>query len=375
MTLAERLVALESSAVPAWVFDADHFRFRWVNTSALEIWRATEKSELLARDFADMTTSTRTRMQGYLAGFREGRSAQEDWTLYPHGEPLLLRLYFSGIELDDGRTAALIQAFPRESVDADLARSVEALRHTSVAVSLLDPTGAILLQNPASLRAFGAGTSFAARFVEAKVAAALLRDASEGDVFHSEVQVRTVEGERWHSVEARGLTDPATGASAILVHETDETTRLGAVQIAEEMIRLIEELNSTLMVVEQQKEEILALSAPILDVAAGTLALPIIGTLDAKRSEEIVGRLLDVIAERRATTVILDLTGADVREVSGLEHLTKMVQAIRLLGARPIVAGIGPVLARMLTAAEADFSGALLVQSLKDGIAASRRSR
>ncbi len=375
MKLAERLAALESSAIPAWVFDADHFRFRWVNTSALEIWRATEKDELLARDFADMSASTRTRMQGYLAGFREGRPAQEDWMLYPQGKPLLLRLYFSGIELDDGRTAALIQAFPRESVDADLVRRVEVLRHTSVAITLLDATGAILLQNPASQRAFGPGTSFVGRFVEARVAAALLRQTSAGEVFHSEVQVRTAEGERWHAIEARGLTDPATGTSAILVHETDETTRLGAEQIAEEMIRVVEELNDTIAVVERQKEEILSLSAPILDVAADTLALPIIGTLDAKRSAEIVGRLLDVIAERRARTVILDLTGADVREVSGLEHLTKMVQAIRLLGARPIVAGIGPVLARMLAAAEADFSGVLLVQNLKDGITASRRSR
>lgn len=375
MKLAQRLAALESSAIPAWVFDADHFRFRWVNTSALEIWRATEKEELLARDFADMSASARTRMQGYLAGFREGRPAQEDWTLYPRGKPLLLRLYFSGIDLDDGRIAALIQAFPRESVDADLARRVEALRHTSVAITLLDATGAILLQNPASQRAFGPGTSFVSRFVEARVVAALLRQTSVGEVFRSEVQVRTAEGERWHAIEARGLTDPATGASAILVHETDETTRLGAEQIAEEMIRVVEELNTTIAVVERQKEEILALSAPILDVATDTLALPIIGTLDAKRSAEIVGRLLDVIAERRARTVILDLTGADVREVSGLEHLTKMVQAIRLLGARPIVAGIGPVLARMLAAAAADFSGVLLVQNLKDGITASCRSR
>lgn len=103
--------------------------------------------------------------------------------------------------------------------------------------------------------------------------------------------------------------------------------------------------------------------------------MPIIGALNAQRSAGIEGRLLDVIVARRARTVILDLTGADVREVSGLEHLTKMVQAIRLLGARSIVAGIGPGLARILTSAGADFSGVLLVQNLKHGITASRRSR
>ena len=232
MTLAERLFVLEDSAIPALVFDADHFRFRWANTSALEIWGATEKDEFLARDFSDMSVSARTRMQGYLVGFREGRSAQEDWTLYPHGKPLLLRLFFSGIALDDGRTAAFIQAVPRESVDADLVRSVEALRHTSVAVTLLDSTGALLLENPASVRAFGPRTPFADRFVEATVAEALLLETAAGETFHAEVRVRTVEGERWHAVEGRGLIDPATGASAILVHETDETERRGEVQLA-----------------------------------------------------------------------------------------------------------------------------------------------
>lgn len=373
MILAERLSALEPSAIPTWVFDADHFRFRWANASALELWRAADKDELLARDFSDMTTSTRTRIQGYIAGFREGRPAEEDWTLYPRGKPVLLKIYFSGITLDDGRMAALLQAVPREQTDPDLVRGVEALRHTSAVVTLLDPTGAILLQNPASLRAFGPSAPFADRFADSALAEALLRAASAGEVFQAEVQVRTTEGDRWHAVEARRLTDPATGAAAILVHQTDETQRRGAERSAEEKGRLVEELHATLAVVERQQEEILALSAPILEVAEETLALPIIGALDARRSAEIEGRLLAAIGARAAKSVILDLTSASVHDASDLAPLTRMARAIRLLGAQPIVTGIAPPLARMLTFASADLPGVRIARTLKDGIAASQR--
>jgi rsbT co-antagonist protein RsbR len=246
MTLAERLAALETSAVPTWVFDADHFRFRWANPSALELWRATDPAELLARDFSDMSTSTQRRIQGYLVGFREGHPAEETWTLYPRGKPVLLRLYFSGIALDDGRMAALIQAVAKEQSDPDLVRSVEALRHTSVAVTLLDLTGAILMQNPACSSTFGPELPFPERFADPALAATLLAQAGEGEVFHAEVRVRTLEGEHWHAVEARRLIDPATGAGAVLVHQTDETTRLGAERTAEEKSRLVEELHATL---------------------------------------------------------------------------------------------------------------------------------
>ncbi|TKC98247.1 PAS domain-containing protein [Polyangium fumosum] len=376
MKLHERLAALESSPVPTWVFDLDFFRQRWANKPALELWRASTAEELYGRDYSDMSESTRARMRGYIDGFRVGRTAEEEWTLYPKGEPVTVKLFMTGVPLDDGRTGVLIQGFVKEKAPSpDLVRSIEALRHTSVMVTLLDMAGEIVLQNPAAQRAFGASAPFHARFPDDVVPETLLAAARDGEVFLLETAVRTESGERWHAIEARTLPDPATGQTVILVHHTDETARRGAERRAAEEGQLAEALRGTLALVERQKQEILALSAPVLEVSARTIALPIIGALDAARAAEMEGRILGAVSARGAEHVILDLTGADALTAETAEQVARLGHAIRLLGARPIATGITSKLARTLVHANVDLGEILLLRSLRDGIEAARRER
>ena len=254
-------------------------------------------------------------------------------------------------------------------------RSIEALRHTSVMVTLLDTEGTIVLQNPAAQRAFGVDAPFAARFSDDVIPEALFSAARAGEVFSLETAVHTGAGERWHVIEARTLPDPATGKTMILVHHTDETARRGAERRAAEEGRLAEELRGTLALVERQKKEILALSAPVLEVSSRTVALPIIGVLDASRAAELEGRILGAVSARGADYVILDLTGADALTAETADRVARLGRAIRLLGARPIATGITSKLARTLVHANADLGGILLLRSLRDGIEAARRER
>jgi anti-anti-sigma regulatory factor len=272
--------------------------------------------------------------------------------------------------------AALIQAFEKENApSADLVRSIEALRHTSVVVTLVDTDGKIVLQNPAAIRTYGADAVFAARFFEPGLADELRERASAGEVWEQLTIVHTLEGDRWHAVEARALPDPATGNTVILVHETDQTVRRGAERIAEENGRIAAELRDTLQLVELQRQEIAALSAPVLEVGVGTIAMPIIGTLDPHRASDVEGRILSAVAERGARHVILDLTGADSLTPETAEQVARIGRAIRLLGARPIVTGIMPGLARTLVVANVDLGGIKLLRSLRDGIEAARQGR
>jgi len=375
MKLHERLAALDSSPVPTWVFDADYFRQRWANASALEMWRAKSHEELYARDYSDMSASTRARMKGYIEVFHTGKTAEEEWTLYPKGEPVTMKLFMTGVPLDDGRTGVLIQAFVKESAPSpDLVRSIEALRHTSVMVTLVDAEGKIVLQNPAAIRAFGAEPGFADRFTSPDIPEAIFATVERGEVFSLEASIRTNEGERWHAIEARSLPDPATGKVVVLVHETDETKRRGAEQRAEAEGRFATELREALEVVEQQRREIIALSAPVLEVASKTIALPIIGALDERRAGELEDRVLGAVAERGARHVILDLTGADAVTVETAEQVARIGRAIRLLGARPIATGISPALARTLVGAGVSLTGVALHRSLREGIEAARQS-
>lgn len=371
MLLHERLAALESSSVPTWVFDADYFRQRWANPAALELWRAKTPEELYARDYSDMSESTRTRMQGYIAGFRAGRNAEEQWTLYPKGEPATMKLFLSGIPLDDQRIGVLIQAFQKEQGPThDLVRSIEALRHTSLMVTLLDRAGEIILQNPAAIRAFGPLPKFSQRFMDDAVVETLLQTVCARELFSIETPVRTDAGERWHAIEARPMQDPATGADVILVQHTDETARRQAEQRADFEARLVMEMRETLALIERQKAEIFELSAPMLEVSSYTLAVPIIGTLDTQRASALEERLLATVANRGISCVILDLTGADVLSTEQTAtRVARIARATRLLGARAIVTGVMSSLARTLVTSDADMGDVLFLRSLRDGIA------
>ncbi|WP_437911063.1 STAS domain-containing protein [Sorangium sp. So ce327] len=374
MQLAQRLAGLEVSAIPVWVLDVDRSRVCWVNEAGLDLWRAQDRDELFARDFSKVPAPIRTRMLALAAQVREGGVVRESWTFYPSGVPVTVTLHSSSVALDDGRFAILSQAIPTEGApEPELVRGIEALRHTSVMIAFVDPSGDLLMQNPAALRAFGRTRTWSAWLGEPGEAVAMLRAALDGDIVTREMLVRTVDGERLHAIEGRAVRDPVTGALGVLFHHTDETARIGAERSAEERGRLLDELNATLALVERQRGEILALSAPILDVGERALALPIIGALNRERSAEIAARLLPAIAGSGVDRVILDMTGAAALDDAGARHLIDMVRTIRLLGASPMITGIQPALARALVASGFDGTGITLVGSIAQGLSRSRK--
>lgn len=90
------------------------------------------------------------------------------------------------------------------------------------------------------------------------------------------------------------------------------------------------------------------LDAPVLAVAAGTLVMPLIGQLVPARLEHMTGVALSAVAEARATTLILDLTGARGVDLATAQTLERMARAVRLLGAETILSGITAPIARTL---------------------------
>ncbi|MDI1446953.1 STAS domain-containing protein [Polyangium sp. 6x1] len=358
-SLAERLRGVERLHFPVWVFDADRGRLVWANDAALGLWRSPSREELFARNFASgESTATRTRIDGYLRKFREDKGAhiEEHWTFYPRGEPVQVRCVLSGIEDDEGRMLLLNEAHQQtKEVDLRGLRGLEALRHVSAMVALVTPEGAVLVMNPAAERAFGAASVPSAWFEDAGAAGRLLRSAETNEVVHEELVALTNEGPRWHAVEARRATDPASGKHVVVVHQVDVTER-----------REHEAL------IEAQQREILELSAPLLDVAEGVVAVPIVAALTEARSAELERRLLPGLVERGAKVVVFDLTGATATEGAGLSQLVRLLSAVRLLGARPMVTGVRPALARELVQSGADLAGAAMTRSLRDALSVSR---
>ncbi|KYF82803.1 hypothetical protein BE11_23185 [Sorangium cellulosum] len=107
--------------------------------------------------------------------------------------------------------------------------------------------------------------------------------------------------------------------------------------------------------IEQQREVIHALSAPILQVWDGVLAVPLVGALDKERADELMHSLLLAVSRGDARFAILDTTGVEAIDEAVADHLVRIVRAVQLLGVRAIVTGIRPAVARTMTSLDIDM--------------------
>ncbi|PCC71637.1 PAS domain S-box-containing protein [Nannocystis exedens] len=123
-----------------------------------------------------------------------------------------------------------------------------------------------------------------------------------------------------------------------------------------------------------QQQVIRRLSTPILSVAAGVLLVPIVGELDPDGAAAMTGSVLEAIAERRARAVILDLTGADDLDADTTAALVRTGTAASLLGARVVLAGIKPSLARTLVGLDLDLAQVRTTSTAEQAIAAALAS-
>jgi rsbT co-antagonist protein RsbR len=135
-----------------------------------------------------------------------------------------------------------------------------------------------------------------------------------------------------------------------------------------ETLKREQELQDSLDLIKAQRDELRALSTPILEVWENVLALPIIGTVDETRATNMMQDLLTAISTRNCQFAILDLTGVAHIDESSATHLVSILKAIALLGARGIVTGLRPATARTMVESGIDFSSVATLPSLRAGL-------
>jgi rsbT co-antagonist protein RsbR len=126
-------------------------------------------------------------------------------------------------------------------------------------------------------------------------------------------------------------------------------------------------------IIEQQRVTLAALAAPILRIAEGMIALPIIGAVDEERALLITERLLNAIVAQRARGVIVDVTGVETLDSGTASYLCRMAQAAQLLGVRVVISGISPNVAQVLLGQDVRLIEVLTCRTLQDGISLLQR--
>lgn len=117
-------------------------------------------------------------------------------------------------------------------------------------------------------------------------------------------------------------------------------------------------------VILRQTDEILDISTPVIKVWDGILAMPIIGTLDSARTQEVMENLLQKIVETGSSIAILDISGVPTVDSLVAQNLLKAVSATRLMGADCIISGIRPEIAQTIVKLGIDLSQIITKASL-----------
>ncbi|MGR3571664.1 STAS domain-containing protein [Brevirhabdus sp.] len=101
-------------------------------------------------------------------------------------------------------------------------------------------------------------------------------------------------------------------------------------------------------VIARQRDEMMELSTPVVELWEKVLTIPLIGTLDSLRAQEVMESLLEAIVKHQAEVVIVDITGVQTVDTQVAQHLLRTAAAVRLMGAECIISGISPKIAQTM---------------------------
>ncbi len=110
------------------------------------------------------------------------------------------------------------------------------------------------------------------------------------------------------------------------------------------------------------------LSTPVLQAQEGLLVVPLIGLVDARRAMQLRNQLLNDIRAQRAKAVVIDLTGVPKIDPETADGLLRTVDAVRLLGAHVILAGISLGIADTLVGIGAELLTIKTTADLQSGL-------
>lgn len=123
-----------------------------------------------------------------------------------------------------------------------------------------------------------------------------------------------------------------------------------------------------LALIAQQRAALAEMQMPVIQVWDGILALPIVGSLDTARAQQMNEALLDKIVATGSEIVILDITAVPLIDTAIAKHLLETVAAARLLGAEVLIVGLSTRTAMTLVHLGLDLGGVTTRTTLAKGL-------
>jgi rsbT co-antagonist protein RsbR len=299
-----------------------------------------------------------------------------------------LYLLFGGIVVSVllfGATRSLAKARTlAEQSAVDLRKSEQSLRASeqhlrnvldgiSTYVGVMRPDGTLIEANRAMLAAASLRAEDVAdkAFEEAywwsysedarKQLRAAIERAREGETVRYDAPMRLAE-DRFLTVELAitPLRDSTGRVHYLIPTCTDITKRLEG---EKERARLHEEI------IGMQAARLAELSTPLIPLSREVVLMPLIGSLDALRAQQVLNAVSLGLVSASARFAILDITGVPAVDTEVARLLIQTAQVVRMLGAELVLTGIKPAVAQTIVRMGVDLGGIVTRNDLQSGIA------
>ena len=306
------------------------------------------EAEVLGRSVSVLQTAE-DRDAGLLAQELEtarqhGRREFEGWRVTKSGERFLSRITLTPIVGDDGSVTGFVKVL-RDVTESARAESLfhGLLESAPDAMVIVGPDARIVLVNRQAEALFGfERDELVGQEIEVLVPTRFRRNhVGHRTGFLAAPQVRPMGA----GLELWGLRRDGSEFPVEISLSPLETAEGRLVAAA---IRDVTERRETEQRLQRQRDEILELSTPVIQVWDKILVLPIIGTLDTLRATRLTEGLLDSIARSQAEVAILDISGVPTIDTQVAQHLLKTVQAAALMGTVSIMSGVRPETAQSM---------------------------
>ena len=123
-------------------------------------------------------------------------------------------------------------------------------------------------------------------------------------------------------------------------------------------------------IIDMQQATLAELSTPIIPLTDNVILLPLIGSINTQRAQQIIDVLLEAVSQQQAHTVLMDLTGVPIVDTQIASALIRAAQSVQLLGATTIITGIRPEIAQTLVSLGINLEGVMTQNNLQSGIEA-----
>ena len=135
---------------------------------------------------------------------------------------------------------------------------------------------------------------------------------------------------------------------------------LGAALKREALMDSLAEQQQTLQRAYEQERALASavreLGCPLIPLLSGVLLVPLIGSIDGARAQQILETVLAGVQAHRAQQVLLDITGVPVVDTHVAATLMQVARAAQLIGAHVTLVGVRPEIAQSIVSLGVDLA-------------------